>query len=192
LCCCDVITLGPIASLRHQESCNRYFSYSEGIDYVPPRVSRQNPIVEVDVPVMAPITSVEYQESGDKAVVARYKRRLCLRHHHNDLYVCGECGRRSVNYWGLIKTHQTVCDKESLLGQEYTIVQQTVIPVEQVLDEAQLARAEQLRVEEVEKEAKRNEKARLKAEAKKKSLKKRTDKAKKRREMNKKKRVAKV
>ena len=100
-----------------------------------------------------------------------------MRHHHNDLFVC-ECGNRSLNYWGLVKTHQKECDKGSL-GQEYTIVQQTVIPVEQVLDKAQQVRAEKLRVAEEERETKRKEKARLRGVRKAKSIKKRKDKAQK-------------
>lgn len=179
LSCCGVITLGPTASLNHQNTCDRYISYSEGIDYVQPWISRQNVTVKVDVPVLAPITLVKYQESGDKAVVSRYKCRSCLRYHHNDLFVC-ECGSRSSNYWGLIKTHQKECDKGSL-GQENIIVQQTVIPVAQVLDEAQQVRVEKLRVAVEEREAKRIEKARLRAVSKAKSIKKRTDKVKKRR-----------
>lgn len=180
LCCCGVISLGPIAALHHQESCDRYASYSVDSDYVPPRVSRQNPQVEVDVPIMDPISLVVYKDSRNNQVVGNYKGRFCIRHHHNDLYVCGACGHRSSNYYGLIKKHQTKCDKESLLGEEFTTIVPTVKPVEQVLDEAQLARAEELSVEVEAMQAKRNAKARVKEVKEEKALKKRKEKVEKR------------
>jgi len=163
-CCCGVESLGPTAARKHQWNCYRYLKYKTGDDYL--QTPGESDYLEEYTPVRSPLTLIEYQQLEKAVISERNKGRICLHHHHNDVYVCA-CGEKSINYWGIVHHHKE-CD-DGPLEDEYKTMDQIVKTVEHVNSESQQIKADKEKIAEEKREKKkiaRNKKAAKIAEKK--------------------------
>jgi len=171
-CCCGVISLGPTEARKHQGNCYRYLKYSTGEDYL--QSPDKSDYVEDYTPVLSPLTLIQYQKLEEEVKPDRYQGRICLHHHHNDVYACA-CGERSVNYWGIIYTHHKQCNKGPL-EDEYKTIEPTVVTVEHVNSEKQQFKAEKEKIAKDKREKKKKERIEEEAKSESEKMKKKVEK----------------
>merc|ERR1712238_131204 len=97
----------------------------------------------------------------------RKQGRMCLHHHHNDVYACA-CGAKLTNYWGVVHHHKT-CNKGPL-ELEYKTMDQTEKTVEHVNSDSQQIKADQKKIAEEKRKKKDKEKTEKQAKNKKEKI----------------------